>query len=155
MTALAATREAYAIVRLLEAGEEHVLDSVAPGVFDDPINAEAARAFLADPNHLIVVALKDGIVVGFVSAVQYLHPDKARPELWINEVGVADAHQRRGLARDMINTLLAQAQGAGYSAAWVLTDRQNEAAMGLYASVAGARKPSDHVMFEFDLDTTT
>jgi hypothetical protein len=32
-------------------------------------------------------------VVGFASAVHYVHPDKA-PELWINEVGVAEPGDR-------------------------------------------------------------
>jgi len=71
--------------------------NVTAEVFDNPINAEWTREFLADPRHHIAVAIDDGLVVGFASGVHYIHPDKPA-ELWINEVGVAPAHRRRGSA---------------------------------------------------------
>ena len=61
------------------------------GSSDDPIGAHPAREILNDPRHRLVVAIDDDAVVGFVSAVLYVHPDKAMPELRINEVGVAPA----------------------------------------------------------------
>lgn len=84
-------------IKLLGAGDEAVLQAVAPDVFDDPIDPAAAAEFLADPRHHLAVAIVGGLVVGFVSAVQYVHPDKPAPELWINEVGVAPSHQGQGL----------------------------------------------------------
>ena len=93
-------------VRVLRRGDEPVLTAVAPDVFDDPIDPTAAAAFLADPRHHLAVAIEDGVVVGFASAVTYVHPDKPRPELWINEVGVAPTHQRRGLGRRLLDALL-------------------------------------------------
>jgi ribosomal protein S18 acetylase RimI-like enzyme len=137
-------------VRILRAGDESVLDKVAPDVFDDAIDARAAREFLGDPRHRLAVALDAGVVVGFVSAVLYVHPDKPSPELWINEVGVASSHQRRGIARRLLAATLEDARGAGCSEAWVLTDRTNQAAMQLYEATGG--DPSaDHVMFTFRL----
>jgi ribosomal protein S18 acetylase RimI-like enzyme len=81
-----------------------------------------------------------------------VHPDKARPELWINEVGVADAHRRQGAGRAMLSALLAMAHEAGCSEAWVLTDRANTAAMRLYASLGGEEAPQDAVMYTFRFD---
>lgn len=52
-----------------------------PGVFDDPIIAKATSAFLADPRHHLVVAIASGTVVGFASAVHYVHPDKEQEGL--------------------------------------------------------------------------
>src|SRR5713226_10560378 len=88
--------------------------------------------FLSDPRHHIAVAIDDGVVVGFASAVLYVHPDKPRPELWINEVGVAETHHRRGIAGKLLNALLDVGRDADCVEAWVLTDRSNEAAMALY-----------------------
>ncbi len=88
-------------------------------------------------------------MVGFVSEVVYVHPDKPRPEMWINEVGVADAHRRRGLGRELLNGILDVAREKNCSEAWVLTDRTNEAAMGLYASAGGQVAQTDQVMFTF------
>jgi ribosomal protein S18 acetylase RimI-like enzyme len=125
---------------------------VADDVFDDLLDASATREFLTDERHWLCVAIEDGVVVGFVSAVRYVHPDKPRPELWINEVGVAPDQRRRGIARAMLDVLLARARGSGCSEAWVLTSRANEAAMRLYAASGGDPAPEDSVMFTFPLD---
>lgn len=139
-------------VRMLGQGDESILWNVAPDVFDDPIDPRAAAEFLADPRHLLAVALDGEVVVGFVSAVLYIHPDKPRPELWINEVGVAPAHQRRGLARRLLAAQFDAARRAGCTEAWVLTERSNYPAMQLYAAAGGEEAPEDEVMFTFRLD---
>jgi ribosomal protein S18 acetylase RimI-like enzyme len=140
-------------IKLLRSGDEAQLERVAPGVFDEPLDAKATRAFLADHRHHLAVAIDDGHVVGFVSAVLYVHPDKPRPELWINEVAVASNYRRRGAGKAMLSALLAFAQSAGCSEAWVLTDRRNDAAMRLYSSLGGDAASEDTVMFTFRLDT--
>jgi aminoglycoside 6'-N-acetyltransferase I len=138
-------------IRLLGPQDAGVLAHVAPDVFDDPIDAGRAGEFLADPRHHLAVAVEDGRVVGFVSAVHYVHPDKPRPELWINEVGVAATHRARGLGTRLLRAVLAVAQGLGCAEAWVLTDRANTAAMRLYAAAGSTEAPTDHVMFTFKL----
>lgn len=137
-------------IKVLGPHDAGFLANVASGVFDDPLDAQRAAEFLADPRHHLVVAVDRARVVGFVSAVHYVHPDKPRPELWINEVSVAATHRRRGLAKRLLAALLAAAKPLGCAEAWVLTDRANAAAMRLY-SAAGATAPSDHVMFTFRL----
>ena len=137
-------------IRILRSGDEGVLDTVHPDVFDDPIDARAAREFVSDPRHRLAVAIDDDVVVGFVSAVLYVHPDKPAPELWINEVGVASSHQGQGIARRLLASTLEEARAAGCSEAWVLTDRSNQAAMRLYEA-GGGEASGDHVMFTFRL----
>ena len=139
-------------IRLLGPDDAGVLDRVDPDVFDDPIDRARAAEFLADPRHHIAVAVDAGVVVGFVSAVHYVHPDKARPELWINEVGVAETHRRRGLATRLLRAVFEVARGLGCDEAWVVTDRENTAAMRLYAGAGRTTPPTDHVMFTFRLD---
>jgi len=119
-------------------------------VFDEPIDARAAGEFLRDPRHRLAVAIDGDVVVGFVSAVVYVHPDKPAPELWINEVGVASSHQRQGIARRLLECTLDEGRAAGCREAWVLTDRTNQAAMRLY-EVGGGEASMDHVMFTFRL----
>lgn len=138
--------------RLLGPNDASVLRNVAPDVFDDPIDMRATVAFLNDRRHRLAVATDGGVVVGFASGVIYEHPDKARPELWINEVGVAPTHRERGLGRGLMALLLADARAAGCRECWVLTDRDNGAAMRLYESVGGRQMPGEYVMFSFDLD---
>jgi GNAT superfamily N-acetyltransferase len=142
-------------IRVLEANEASVLDQVAAGVFDNPIVPESARAFLADPRHHLAVALDGGIVVGFASGVQLLHPDKAYAEMFINEVGIAPDHQGQGLAKRVMRALLQRAQEVGCNQAWVLTSRNNEPAMKLYAAVGGKEEDQDSAMFTVPLEPGT
>jgi ribosomal protein S18 acetylase RimI-like enzyme len=140
-------------IKLLGPQDVRVLAHIAPDVFDDPIDAGRAEEFLADPRHHLAVAVDDGSVVGFVSAVHYVHPDKPRPELWINEIGVAATHQRRGVGTRLLHAVFAVARRLGCAEAWVGTDRANTAAMRLYAAAGSTEAPTDHVMFTFKLDS--
>src|SRR6516165_5348186 len=137
-------------IKLLGPQDTRVLANVAPDVFDNPIDVGRANEFLADPRHHLAVAVEDGVVVAFVSAVHYVHPDKPRPELWINEASVAPTHQGRGLGKALMASMLDAARKIGCGEAWVLTDRSNGPAMRLYASTGGIE--SDQVMFNFHLD---
>ena len=138
-------------IKLLTSNDLDVLSRVAADVFDDPIVPASAREFLNDPRHRLVVALDNGVVVGFVSSVIYVHPDKSAPELWINEVGVAPSHHRQGLGKRLMERTLEEAKRVGCAEAWVLTERRNEAAMGLYKSVGGIEDEQDTVMFSFEV----
>jgi aminoglycoside 6'-N-acetyltransferase I len=139
-------------IRLLGPLDADLLANVAPDVFDDPIDPARTREFLADGRHHLVVAVDDGLVVGFVSAVHYVHPDKPRPELWINEVAVAASHRGRGVGKAMMRAMAAVGRDAGCAEAWVLTDRLNPAAMRLYASSGAVEDAPDAVMFTYHLD---
>jgi aminoglycoside 6'-N-acetyltransferase I len=137
-------------IALLGPEDRSVLNSVDPDLFDLPVQAALTEEFLADPRHHIAVAIERTSVVGFASAVHYVHPDKPA-DLWINEVGVADGHRRRGIARRLLMALLEHADALGCREAWVLTERDNLPAMALYESAGGREAPDDVVMFSFDV----
>ena len=137
-------------VRILTQVDAALLESVAPDVFDEPIDANWSAEFLADPRHHLAVAIEEGLIVGMASAVHYIHPDKP-PDLWINEVGVAETHRRRGLARRLLEALFERGRGLGCSEAWVLADQSNTVAHRLYASAGGRASPEPAIMFEFPL----
>ena len=137
-------------IKILKRGDETAFGRVAPGVFDEPVNARLTEEFLTDPRHHIAVAIEDDVIVGFVSAIDYVHPDKPR-ELWINEVGVAPSHHRRGIGRQVLECMLDHGRALGCRQAWVLTERPNIAAMRLYRSASGIAHSPETVMFDFDL----
>ena len=138
-------------IKLLGAKDAHSLNRLAEDVFDDPIVKSSARKFLNDPRHRLVVALDNNVVVGFVSAVIYLHPDKPAPELWINEIGVAPTHQRQGIGKALLQAMLEEAKQSGCTEAWVLTERETAAAMTMYKSTGGIESVPDPTMFTFRL----
>ena len=137
-------------IRVLTPGDAAVLDHVADEVFDNPIDPRSTAEFLADPRHHICVAVEDGVVVGFASAVRYIHPDK-QPELWINEVAVAPPLHRRGVGKAIMARLLVLARELGCVEAWVLTDEDNAPARALYRSAGGEETPAG-VMVTFKLE---
>lgn len=136
-------------IRLLGAEDGALLHKVADGVFDGAVVARHARDFLLDPRHHLAVALDGDTVVGMASAVHHVHPDKP-PQLWINEVGVADAHQRRGIGLRLVEALVAHGRRLGCTEAWVLADESNDAARRLYEKAGGVAEPGI-VMYTFPL----
>jgi ribosomal protein S18 acetylase RimI-like enzyme len=117
-------------------------------VFDERVNPALAAEFLADPRHHLLAAIANGQVVGFVSAVHYVHPDKPA-ELWINEVGVSEPYRGHGLAKRLMHAMFDHGRTLGCGEAWVLTEKENIPARRLYTSVGGA--DSEVVYFTFPL----
>jgi ribosomal protein S18 acetylase RimI-like enzyme len=142
-------------IRILKENDAHLLQNVADDVFDHAVHEARIKEFLEDPHHHLIVALDGDTVVGFISAVHYLHPDKAQPELWINEVGVAATHRERGIGKAMMQKTLELGKTLGCTEAWVLTQRDNTAAMKLYGSSGGVEATPDHVMFTFHLNRSS
>ena len=136
-------------IRRLALTDIAALERIAPQVFDHPIHPRWAAEFLADPRHHLVVAIEGDLIVGMVSAVHYVHPDKA-PELWINEIGVTPTHKRQGIARRMLQALLTHGRTLGCKTAWLLTEPDNAAARSLYMASGGAETPQIMVAFALD-----
>jgi ribosomal protein S18 acetylase RimI-like enzyme len=125
-----------------------LLQSVADGVFVGAVQPGLAAEMLADPRHHLVVARDGELIVGFVSGVHYVHPDKPA-QMFINEVGVAPSYQRRGIARRLLSSFAEHAAVLGCTEAWVLTEPENVAANALYAGFAEA--PAATVMYTITL----
>lgn len=118
-------------IRRLGRDDEAVLGQVAEGVFDEAIDPRRLTAYLAAPGHLMIVAMAEDIVVGQVAAVIHRHPDKPT-ELYIDEVGTADAWLRQGIATRMLHAMFALGRELGCEEAWLGTEPDNAPARALY-----------------------
>ena len=137
-------------VRLLGPADAALLAGADPELFDRPVDARWSAEFLGDPRHHIVVALVEDRVVGSATAVHHVHPDQA-PALCIVEVAVAHTHRRRGVARAMMETLLAHGSTLGCTTAWVGTENDNAAARALYSAAGGTLDADAFVTYSFAL----
>ncbi|MFL4472540.1 GNAT family N-acetyltransferase [Paeniglutamicibacter sp. MACA_103] len=121
----------------------------ASGLFDNPVTAQGARAFLAMPgHHLLLARAGDRTAVGFVSGVVMRHPDK-EPEMFVYELGVDEAHRRRGVAAALLRALALEALSLGCTGMWTGTERANAAALAAYRSL-GATVDAQSVFIVWD-----
>jgi ribosomal protein S18 acetylase RimI-like enzyme len=121
-------------IRKLGPGDEGVLGTVAPGVFDEAVRPDLARRFLATPTYRIFVALDGDLVVGMVTGFTHFHPDKDE-EFFVNELGVDDAWRRQGIGERLLRAILAEAKAMGCADAWLGTEHVNGPALALYRKV--------------------
>lgn len=118
-------------------GVEGVL--AAADLFDGPPSAEGAAAFLDAPGHHLLVAEVDGAPAGFVTGIEMRHPDKG-PELFVYELGVDEAYQRRGVASALLDAIGDLALRLGATGCWTATEPDNAAALATYARLGGDRE---------------
>jgi aminoglycoside 6'-N-acetyltransferase I len=138
-------------LKRLVAGDEAVLDNVAPGVFDEPVRPDLKRRFLATANYRIVVALDGDLVVGMATGFTHFHPDKDE-EFFVNELGVDDAYRRQGIGERLMRAILAEAKAMGCADAWLGTEHVNAPALGLYRKLMTAADTEEAMsVFTYDL----
>jgi ribosomal protein S18 acetylase RimI-like enzyme len=128
-------------------GDEGLFDRIAPEVFDQPVRADRLAACLAEPGHILLLAVEDGEVVGQCAAMVHRHPDKAT-ELYVDEIGVSPAWQRRGIGRRLMERMLEIGREQGCGEVWVGTEQDNGPAHMLYARYADA---DSVVIYQWDL----
>jgi ribosomal protein S18 acetylase RimI-like enzyme len=117
----------------------NLLDRVAVDVFDEPILPERLAAYLEQSTNLLIVAVRDGVVIGQVAAVLHHHPDKPT-ELYIDELGVTPQYQRQGVATRLMEEIVILGKTLGCEEVWLGTDIDNVAARALYARFAAAQE---------------
>ena len=60
-------------IRQVKPGDVALFDRVAEAVFDEPVDPSRLDAYLAEPGHHMLVALRAGEVVAQVAAVIHRH----------------------------------------------------------------------------------
>ena len=136
-------------IRTVQPGDEALFARIADEVFDHPIDPTVLAQYLATPGHHLVVALADGQIVGQVSAVVHGHPDQRPIDLYVDEVGVSPAYQRRKIATAMLEEMFALGRRLGCVEAWLATEPDNAPARALYTPMAAPVE--DVVMYAFKL----
>jgi ribosomal protein S18 acetylase RimI-like enzyme len=119
-------------------------------LFDEPPIGVATARFLAEANHHLLFAYDDGgTPVGMISGVETTHPDKGT-EMFVYELGVAEAARRQGIATELVRALADLARERGCYGMWVGTETDNEAAQATYRK-AGATEEAPFVLLNWDL----
>jgi aminoglycoside 6'-N-acetyltransferase I len=115
----------------------HFLQNVAEDVFDHPIDFVFAKDFLSDTRNILIVALEGDLVIAQIVAVVHQHLD-APPDLYIDNLGVAPAWQRRGIGRRLLALAFKAGAEQGAKAAWAGTEEDNLPANALYENTGAS-----------------
>ena len=126
-------------VRRLGPGDEDVIRRLAENA--------PQTALLADDGTIFLAAFDGDDPIGFVFGYDLPRRRGAPSILFVYEIDVEPAYQRRGIAKRLLTELLRIGRTRGAAEAFVLTDHDNVAANALYASLGGVR--SDVVMWDF------
>ncbi len=124
-------------------------DADLPGIlsieriaFSDPWTADAFRSMLAQPHVLSTVAVRAGAVVGY--SVAWVIGDEAE----LANLAVAPPERGTGIAKRLLDHLLAELEARGGATVYLEVRDSNAAAQGLYRSrgftAAGRRKGYYH-----------
>ena len=117
-------------VRRAGPAEAAVLAALHAACFpDQPWDGSAMAEILALPGSLALLALQDGLPVGF--ALGRLMADEAE----VLSLGVLPARRRRGAGRALIAALSRQAGGLGARALYLEVAADNQAAQALYRAL--------------------
>ena len=105
----------------------------------DPILPDDShlQEMLAKPDFHLFVALKEGEVVGGLSAYALDMLYRAEKEMFLYELGVDAAHRREGIARALIDALKAYCREQGIKEIFVGTEMDNEMAQQFYLATGG------------------
>lgn len=120
----------YAI-HLITRANTSLLARVAEDVFDEAIQHDLLLTYVSDPRHALLVAEEDGLVVGQIRGNIHLQPDRA-PDLYVDNLGTAASHQRRGVATAMIRALVNWGMERGCTYVWVATETDNAGGISFY-----------------------
>lgn len=101
------------------------------------IDRAAVEKFLNDDRNWLFAAICADKVVGFAYGCRMARMDGKSDMLYIHEVGVADAMQRRGVGTALMRALLDDARREGIGKVFLVTSRSNAAANALYRKVGG------------------
>lgn len=134
-------------VRLL-GQQDAAIVARASHLFDHPIVPDQMHRFLSSDRDFLWFAFDGDTAIGFATATTILHPD-SRPVLFLNEIAVADAAQRHGVGRSLMQMVFKLAELRGWQSTWVLADQDDERAVSFYRSLRPQIElPS--IMFEWE-----
>lgn len=121
------------IIHLSESNMD-ILNNYDEDIFDEKVDLHRVAAMLKEQSHILLLAVKEGVVIGQVLAAIHRHPDKPT-ELYIDDLGVSEKYLRRGIATLLVEKLFDIGSERGCEEVWVATEPENEPAIKFYESL--------------------
>jgi aminoglycoside 3-N-acetyltransferase I len=102
-----------------------------------PSDAYVNRLLAKDDFHIIVAIAEDGKVIGGLTAYELAMYMEETSEMFLYEIGVDAVHQRKGIARELVESLKQICADRGIKYMYVGTETHNIPAVNLYEITGG------------------
>ena len=141
-----------AAVRGLESGDVSLakqLFALFAAVFetdDTEVSNDYAAALLAQPSLWAYVATLDDVVVGGLTAHTLPMTRSESAEIFLYDLAVDASAQRRGIGRQLVTGLVADAAAAGIDVVFVPADNDDTHALDFYRAIGG--RPAEVTIFD-------
>ena len=132
-------RQAIADVNLSSSHHRLALDDVA------------LHEFLSDPRQYLIVAIREGKVLGSLYGYALHHPYRREPQFFIYGIDVRVDHQNRGVGTALVERFISEARRENAFEVWVLTNHTNVPAMAMYKRAGLKRCGDGEAMLELAL----
>lgn len=122
-------------------------------VFEHPaslLTEDYVQGLLEQPNFWALAAVQGDQVVGGLTAHVLPMTHHMGSELFIYDLAVHPQHQRQGVGRALVQTLVQQAKDQGIADVFVPADNDDTHALDFYRALGG--RPSDVTIFDFGPD---
>jgi len=134
-------------IRLLGASDGPLLDTTVT-LFRGPTST-AAR-FLAQPASLAFLALAGDEIVGWAWGFREIRPD-GRDQILLYQLDTAESWRRRGICSTLVQAVLDLARTEGFPRVWLVTNKTNAQAVGIYQRLNGHADQDDDVVYRWNL----
>ncbi len=115
-------------------------------------DSEQGKTFIENDENALFIAFWDGKAAGFLTAHRLRRFDKRKAEVLLYEIGVHPDYRRRGIGKALIEEVKKWANKVGADKVWVLTEKDNEAAMAMYKSSGGIEEAPGTIMWAYKLN---
>jgi ribosomal protein S18 acetylase RimI-like enzyme len=103
------------------------------------VSKESTSIFLSDPKNWIYACLLNEKIIGFAYGYELNRLDQQGNMLYIHEIGVLEAYQRKGIGFQIMNDMKNICKKKGICRMFLFTQRHNMAACKLYEKMGGEK----------------
>lgn len=146
----------FEIRRLQQGDEQLVLQAVLDLKPEDERGGrqpsiQHLRRFLAQDTNYLIIASKDSVPIGFLTAYRMLDLFCDASMVYLYEIKVAPPYRRQGIGKRMVNMLKTECKEGNVEEIWVATEKENVAAKQLYERTGAICESPDQCEFVYQL----
>jgi len=108
-------------------------------------------AFFSNPNNILLIAYAEEVPCGYLYAYILANPVKRKNKMFLYSIDTFPKFRKKGVAKLLIASLKELAIKEDCEGIFLITQKNNTAAVTLYESSEGTRNSDEDLLFKFSL----